>query len=85
MNKISVINQNSSQAQKFQSNAKVPNSPFRYNTPYSNLAYEDINNSHRGKGKILPLYCSIKKFNREYIPGKLQSKIVAIDTAIAKR
>ena len=31
------------QNQNNQNQVRVTNSPFRYNTPYSNLAYEDAN------------------------------------------
>ena len=46
MTNASLIQKVVSPEQKSQDNEKIVSSPFRYNTPYSNLYYEEENKSH---------------------------------------
>ena len=47
MTNASLIQKVVSPEQKSQDNKKIASSPFRYNTPYSNLYYEKENKSHQ--------------------------------------
>ena len=46
MTNASLIKKLVSPEQKSQDNEKIASSPFRYNTPYSSLYYEEENKSH---------------------------------------